>query len=81
MEVFIQGKEIIDFDTKESLGKTEISIATIMVEKVTSTISYARLVKGDFDKISEDLICRLKKVEPRKPEGAESGIKSTPQGG
>jgi hypothetical protein len=38
LEVFIQGKEIIDFDTKESLGKMEISIATIMVEKVTSTI-------------------------------------------
>jgi len=80
-EVFIQGKEIIDFDTKESLGKTEISIATITIEKVTPTISYARLVKGDFDKISEGLICRLKKVEAKKPEGAKSGVKSTPQGG
>ena len=81
MEVFIQGKEIIDFDTKESLGKTEISIATIMVEKVTPTISYARVVKGNFDKISEGLICRLKKIEAKKPEGAKSSIKSTPQGG
>jgi hypothetical protein len=81
LEVFIQGKEIIDSDTKESLGKTEISIATIMVEKVTPTISYARLVKGDFDKISEGLICRLKKVEAKKPESAKSGIKTTPQGG
>ena len=81
LEVFIQAKEIIDFDTKESLGKTEILIATITIEKVTPTISYARLVKGDFDKISEGLICRLKKVEPKKPEGAKSSIKRTPQGG
>ncbi len=81
LEVFIQAKEIIDFDTKESLGKTEILIATITIEKVTPTISYARLVKGDFDKISEGLICRLKKVEAKKPVGAKSSIKRTPQGG
>jgi len=81
LEVFIQAKEIFDFDTKESLGKTEILIATITIEKVTPTISYARLVKGDFDKISEGLICRLKKVEAKKPEGAKSSIKRTPQGG
>jgi len=81
LEVFIQAKEIFDFDTKESLGKTEILIATITIEKVTPTISYARLVKGDFDKISEGLICRLKKGEAKKPEGAKSSIKRTPQGG
>jgi len=80
-EVFIQGKEIIDFDTKESLGKTEILIATITIEKVTPKISYAKLLKGDFDKISEGLICRLKKVEAKKPKGAQSSIKRTPQGG
>ncbi len=81
LEVLIQGKEIIDFDTKESLGRTENLIATIKIEKVTPTISYARLVKGDFDKISEGLICRLKKVEFKRPEGAKSSIKRTPQGG
>ena len=81
LEVLIQGKEIIDFDTKESLGRTENLIAIIKIEKVTPTISYARLVKGDFDKISEGLICRLKKVEFKVPEGAKSNIKRTPQGG
>jgi len=81
LEVLIQGKEIIDFDTKESLGRTENLIATIKIEKVTPTISYARLIKGDFDKISEGLICRLKKVEFKVPEGAKSSIKRTPQGG
>ena len=81
LEVFIQGKEIIDFDTKESLGKTEILIATITIEKVTPTISYARLVKGDIEKISEGMICQLKKVEVKEPGGAKSNIKKTPQGG
>ena len=81
LEVLIQGKEIIDFDTKESLGRTENLIAIIKIEKVTPTISYARLIKGDFDKISEGLICRLKKVEFKVPEGAKSSIKRTPQGG
>jgi curli biogenesis system outer membrane secretion channel CsgG len=81
LEVFIQGKEIFDIDTKESLGRTENLIAIIKIEKVTPTISYARIVKGDFDKISEGLICRLKKVEFKVPEGAKSSIKRTPQGG
>jgi curli biogenesis system outer membrane secretion channel CsgG len=81
LEVFIQGKEIFDIDTKESLGQTENLIATIRVEKVTPTMSYARLVKGDFDKISEGLICRLQKVEFKRPEGAKSSIERTPQGG
>jgi len=81
LEVFIQGKEIFDADTKESLGRTENLIATIKIEKVTPTISYARLVEGDFDKITEGLICRLKEVEFKEPEGAKSHIERTPQGG
>ncbi|MBW7988593.1 MAG: hypothetical protein FVQ84_01015 [Planctomycetes bacterium] len=82
LDVFVQGEEIIDVDTKESLGRTESHIATIEIEKVTPTISYARLVKGDLDKISVGLICRLKKVVPEKSGGSRrSGIKRTPQGG
>ena len=81
LDVVVQGEEIIDFDTKESLGRTESHIATIEIEKVTPTISYARLVKGDIDKISPGLICRLKKVELELPERAGSSIRRTPQGG
>ncbi len=81
LDVFVQGEEIIDVDTKESLGRTENQIATIRIEKVTPTISYARLIKGDMDKISVGLICRLRKVEPEKPERAGSRIRRTPQGG
>ncbi|MBC8472314.1 MAG: hypothetical protein H8D56_22870 [Planctomycetes bacterium] len=81
LDVFVQGEEIIDVDTKESLGRTENHIATIEIEKVTPTISYARLVKGDLDKVSVGLICRLKKVELEMPERGKSGIRRTPQGG
>lgn len=81
LDVFVQGEEIIDVDTKESLGRTENHIATIEIEKVTPTISYARLVKGDLDKVSVGLICRLKKVELEMPERGKSDIRRTPQGG
>jgi curli biogenesis system outer membrane secretion channel CsgG len=81
LDVFVQGEEIIDVDTKESLGRPENQIATIRIEKVTPTISYARLIKGDLDKISVGLICRLRKVELEKPERAGSRIRRTPQGG
>ncbi|MHC4241055.1 MAG: CsgG/HfaB family protein [Planctomycetota bacterium] len=81
LDVYVQGEEIIDVDTKESLGLTESHIATIKIEKVTPTISYARLVKGDLDKISVGLICRLKKAELEMSERAKSSIKRTPQGG
>ncbi len=81
LDVYVQGEEIIDVDTKESLGLTESQVATIRIEKVTPTISYARLVKGDLDKISVGLICRLKKAELEMPERGKSRIRRTPQGG
>ena len=82
LDVFVQGEDIIDFDTKESLGRTENQIATITIEKVTPTISYASLIKGDLDKISPGLICRLRKVVPEKSGGSrKSSIERTPQGG
>lgn len=81
LDVYVQGEEIIDVDTNESLGLTESHIATIRIEKVTPTMSYARLIKGDLDKISVGLICRLKKVEFEMPERGKSNIKRTPQGG
>jgi len=81
LDVVVQGEEIIDFDTKESLGSTESQIATIRIEKVTPTLSYARLIKGDLDKISVGLICRLRKTEFEMPERARSRIERTPRGG
>ncbi len=81
LDVFTEGDEIIDFDTKESLGQTEALIATIRIDKVLPNISYAKLVKGDLPKISEGLVCRHKKIAPQTMEGAKSNIERTRTGG
>jgi len=81
LDVFTEGKEMIDVDTKESLGKTEILVATIRIDKVTPRISYAGLVEGDISKVSEGLICRPKKIEAKSLEGRKSDIEKTPSGG
>ena len=80
-DIFSQGREIFDVDTKESLGKTEILIATIKIDKVTPRISYAKIIKGDLSKISEGLICRRKKIKEKTIEGRKSNIERIPQGG
>ncbi len=79
LDVFTEGREIIDVDTKESLGKTEILIATIKIDKITPRISYAKLIKGNFSKISEGLICRPKKIKEQTMEGFKSDIERTPK--
>ena len=73
-EVYIDGQEIIDPDTKESLGTTEALAATIKVDKISQNISYASVVQGDAAKLSEGLICRPKKIEP---EDAVNGTKES----
>ena len=81
LDVFTEGKEIFDVDTKESLGKTEVLIATIKIDEVTPKISYAKLIKGELSKISEGMICRHRKVEVKTMEGFKSKIERTPKGG
>ncbi|MBN1804435.1 MAG: hypothetical protein JW837_04230 [Sedimentisphaerales bacterium] len=81
LDVFVQGEELFDSDTKESLGRTENRIATIRIERVTPRISYASLIEGDMDDISAGLICRLRKAEFQTPSRAGSRIERTPQGG
>lgn len=80
-DVFAEGKEIYDLDTKESLGKTELLIATIKINKVTPKIAYAKLIKGNLSEVSEGLVCRRKKVAKKTLEGLKSDIERTPQGG
>jgi hypothetical protein len=82
LDVFTQGEEIIDIDTKESLGKTETLIATIKIEKVSPTFSYAKLIEGDLSKVTVGLICRNRPIEAKTTqEGLKSSIKTTPRGG
>jgi len=43
-DVLQQGEEIFDYDTKESLGKTEEPVATIKIVKLCQGYSYAILI-------------------------------------
>ncbi len=60
LDVFSQGQEVFDADTNESLGKVENYVATIEVQKVTHTMSFAKVIKGDLSKVSQGLVCRVK---------------------
>ncbi len=81
LNIYSQGKELFDADTKESLGTTEILIATIRIDKVMPRISYAKLIEGDLAKITEGLICRPREAEAKPIEGRKSKIEKTPAGG
>lgn len=81
LDIVSQGKELFDADTKESLGTTEILVATVRIDKVLPRMSFAKLVEGDLAKIAEGLICRPKKAEAKPFEGRKSEIEKTPAGG
>jgi hypothetical protein len=71
LDVFSQGQEVFDADTNESLGKVENYVATIEVQNVTYTMSFAKLVEGDLSKVSKGLVCRVK----AKKKAADVGMK------
>jgi hypothetical protein len=82
LDVVSPGKELFDADTKESLGTTEMLVATIRIDKVMPKISYAKVVEGDLAKISEGLICRPRKTGAAAPiEGRKSEAEKSPTGG
>ncbi|MCK4753479.1 MAG: hypothetical protein KAS75_08525 [Planctomycetes bacterium] len=81
LEVYSEGKEIIDVDTKESLGKTETLIAKIKVDNVSLKISYAKLIDGDLSKLSEGLICRRQEAKGEILGGRKSNIQRSSKGG
>jgi hypothetical protein len=78
-EIYKQGEELFDPDTKESLGKIEALVATIRITRVAGKMSFAEVVGGDASRISKGLICRPKKMEKNfKNIGAESEVIKTP---
>jgi len=81
LEVFTDGKEIFDNITQESLGKVESHVATIEVHKVTYTMSFAKVVEGDLSKVSEGLVCRVKKTKKDYERGVKPDITRTKTGG
>ncbi|MGB8226759.1 MAG: CsgG/HfaB family protein [Sedimentisphaerales bacterium] len=80
-DVLKEGTELLDYDTKESLGKIEEPVATIKITKVMSNFSYAVLIGGNASNLSEGLICRKQGKEPQKPIEQQSDTQVTPSGG
>ncbi len=81
LDVFSMGEEIIDTDTNESLGRIESLVATIEVQKVSNTMSFATVISGDASKISKGLVCRLKEAKKTTEAGAKPDVKRTGSGG
>ncbi len=81
LDIFAEGKEIFDYDTKESLGKVENLVATVKVEKVAQKMSFAKVIDGNASKISKGLICRIRKTEKVEDVGRKPDIIKTESGG
>lgn len=81
LDIYKQGEEVFDPDTKESLGKIEALIATIRVTRVAGKMSFAQIVSGDKSKISKGLICRPKQMKRDVNVGAEREVIRSPSGG
>jgi curli biogenesis system outer membrane secretion channel CsgG len=81
LEVVKAGQQITDSDTRESLGSTEILVATIKIDKVAPAMSYCSIVSGDASKLSQGLVCRIKSLPKDENRGAKSNLERTPQGG
>lgn len=81
LDIYTQGEEIFDHDTKESLGKIESLAATLRVERIAQKMSFAKVVSGDSSKLSKDLVCRIRKVENVYDAGMKRDVIRDEQGG
>lgn len=81
LDVFTEGKEVFDADTKESLGRVENHVATIEVQRVAQTMSFAKVVEGDLPKVSKGLVCRVKKTKKDYEVGTKPDVIRTKTGG
>jgi hypothetical protein len=81
LDVFTLGKEILDNDTGESLGRIESQVATIEVQNVSHTMSTAKVVAGDVSKVSVGLTCRIRPEKRNLGVGAKPDIVRTKSGG
>jgi curli biogenesis system outer membrane secretion channel CsgG len=81
LEVFTEGEEVFDPDTKESLGKVQNVVATIRVKRIAEKMSFADVVDGDLSKISKGLICRARKPKKEDDAGMKRSIIRNENGG
>ncbi len=59
MKVYNLGEELIDPDTQESLGSTEMEVGRIKITEIQPKFSKAQIVEGQVELISKGAICRL----------------------
>ena len=64
LDVYTTGKEVFDNDTGESLGRIESHVATLEIQKVSHTMSMAKVVAGDVSKVNVGSVCRIR-IEKR----------------
>jgi curli biogenesis system outer membrane secretion channel CsgG len=65
-QVFNEGEELVDPDTKEVLERVESSIGVVRITRVTTKLSYAEVISGDAAKITpENAVCRRAAPPPR----------------
>jgi curli biogenesis system outer membrane secretion channel CsgG len=81
LEIFTMGEEIFDVDTQESLGRVENLVATVEVQRVEPTMSFAKVVEGDASKVSTGLVCRVKEVQKSRTTGMRPDVTRTEKGG
>lgn len=81
LNVFTEGQEIFDTDTKESLGKVENLVATIRINRIEPKMSFAQVVTGEASKITKGLTCRIKQTTKKDTTGRKPDIGRTKQGG
>ena len=81
LNVYTKGREVFDNDTGESLGSIESHVATLEIQKVTYTMSIAKVVAGDVSKLKLGSVCRIQKQKRNLDVGMEPDVIRTKTGG
>jgi len=81
LDVYTMGREIFDNDTGESLGSVESHVATLEIQKVTYTMSIAKVVSGEASKLTMSSVCRIRKQKRDLGAGMEPDVIRNKTGG
>ncbi|QSX37196.1 CsgG/HfaB family protein [Shewanella sedimentimangrovi] len=64
-DVYGLGKKLVDPYTKESLGREEIHLGQVVIERVATKLSYARVLSGDIGSMAKDTVLRKARQNDR----------------
>ena len=81
LDVYTMGEDVFDSDTGESLGRIESHVATLEIQKVTYTMSIAKVVSGEPSKVTMSSVCRIRKQKRDLGVGMEPDVIKTKTGG